>query len=72
MPDGYNKILRRTDDGGLILDVAISRNIPAVRIINFFYVLYSNIRYELKHSLVFNLFFMYDLKNLFRKKMWRL
>jgi len=72
MPDGYNKILRRIDDGGLILDVAISRNIPAVRIINFFYVLYSNIRYELKHSLVFNLFFMYDLKNLFRKKMWRL
>ena len=72
MPDGYNKILRRIDDGGLILDVAISRNIPALRIINFFYVLYSNVRYELKHSLVFNLFFMYDLKNLFRKKMWRL
>ena len=72
MPDGYNKILRRIDDGGAILDVVVFYNIPAVRIINFFYVLYSNIRYELKHSLVFNLFFMYDLKNLFRKKMWRL
>jgi len=41
-----------------------------LKIHNFFYMLTSNLKYKIKHTLIFDIF-VFDLERVFEKEIWR-